>query len=463
LSENKNIDALDEKFVRMTQAPVERLVCSMAGPSIAIMMISGLYNMADTYFVGSIGTQATAAVGVSFSLMAIIQALGFFFGQGSGSYISRQLGAHNWEKATAMATTGFLSCCFAGAAVTGAGLLFLEPVARFLGATETILPYACDYLFYIFIGAPWMAGSLVLNNQLRFQGSAFYGMLGMISGAVLNVGLDPLFIFTFGMGVKGASLATMLSQLVSCGLLLVGCTRKGNIRIDLRFFSPRFALYREIMRGGFPSFCRQGLSSVATICINQVAGGFGDAAIAAMSIVQRVTMFANSALLGFGQGFQPVCGFNYGARLYGRVRKALWFCVKTSFVVLLAIAIGGFLFAPQIVELFRDDSAVIRIGTLALRLRCISFPLMGWVILNNMMMQTIGKAGKATILALAWQGLFLLPCIFVLTPLLGILGVQMSQPVSDLATFALSVPLGAGVLREMKMNETRGLPPSTPS
>jgi putative MATE family efflux protein len=450
LSQSENFSAMDEKFVRMTQAPVERLVCSMAVPSIAIMVISGLYNMADTYFVGSIGTQATAGVGVSFSLMAIIQALGFFFGQGSGSYISRQMGAHEWEKATAMVTTGFLSCFLAGAALAGAGLLFLEPVARLLGATETILPYACDYLFYIFIGAPWMAASLTLNNQLRFQGSAFYGMLGMVSGAVLNVGLDPLFIFVFGMGVKGASLATMLSQLVSCCLLLVGCTRKGNLRIDLRLFSPRFFMYKEIVRGGFPSFCRQGLLSVATICVNQVAGGFGDAVIAGMSIVQRVTMFANSALLGFGQGFQPVCGFNYGAGLYGRVKKAFWFCVKTAFVVLLSIAVCGFLFAPQVIELFRDDGAVIRVGTLALRLRCLTFPLMGWVILNNMMSQTIGKSGTATILALAWQGLFLLPCLFILTPWLGVLGIQMSQPVSDLLTFALSIPLGIRLLRGMK-------------
>jgi putative MATE family efflux protein len=414
--------------------------------------------MADTYFVGALGNQATAAVGISFSLMALIQALGFFFGQGSGSYISRQLGAHNWEKATAMATTAFLSCLLAGVAVTGTGLLFLTPVARFLGATETILPYACDYLFYILIGAPWMAGSLALNNQLRFQGSAFYGMLGMVSGAVLNVGLDPLFIFVFGMGVKGASLATMLSQLVSCCLLLIGCTRGGNIRIDLKLFSPRFSVYREIVRGGFPSFCRQGLASVATICINHVAGGFGDTAIAAMSIVQRVTMFANSALLGFGQGFQPVCGFNYGAGLYGRVRRALWFCVKTSFVVLLAIAVGGFLFAPQVIGLFRDDPAVIQIGSLALRLKCFTFPLMGWVILNNMMLQTIGKAGKATILSLAWQGLFLLPCLFTLTPILGILGVQMSQPVADFLTLTLSVPMGVGVLREMAANEVGKAP-----
>jgi putative MATE family efflux protein len=348
-----------------------------------------------------------------------------------------------------MATTGFLSALAGGALLAVFGLLFLKPFARFLGATETILPYACDYLFYIFIGAPWMAGSLVLNNQLRFQGSAVYGMWGMISGAVLNVGLDPLFIFVFGMGIGGAALATIISQFAACCLLLVGCTRKGNIRIDLRSFSPRFSVFKEIVRGGFPSLCRQGFASIGAICINHMAGDFGDAAIAGISIVQRVTLFANSALIGFGQGFQPVCGFNYGAGLYGRVKRAFWFCVRTSFVVLLLFAVVGFVFAPQIVEIFRDDPDVIRIGALALRLQCLTFSLMGWVVLNNMMMQTIGMAGKASVLALARQGIFLLPCLFILTPWLGLLGVQMSQPLSDAFTLVLSIPLGISVLREL--------------
>ena len=291
----------------------------------------------------------------------------------------------------------------------------------------------------------------MLNNLLRFQGSAFYGMIGMTAGAFLNIALDPLLIFVFKMGVSGAALATMISQFVSFCLLLRGCTRQGNIRISFRCFSPSFAFYREILRGGLPSLCRQSFASIATICLNRVAGGYGDAAIAAISIVQRVTMFANSALLGFGQGFQPVCGFNYGAGLYKRVKKAFWFCVRVSSVVLVVLAVTGFAFAPQIIALFRkDDPLVIEIGSLALRLQCITFPLMGWVILNNMMLQNIGKAGKATILALARQGVFLLPILFILAPLFGILGVQMSQPAADLATFLLSVPLGLGVLREME-------------
>ncbi|MDR3121659.1 MAG: MATE family efflux transporter, partial [Clostridiales bacterium] len=371
---------MDEKREMMTTAPVERLVCRMAVPTIITMLISALYNMADTYFVGSIGTSATAAVGIAFPLMAVIQAFGFFFGQGAGNYISRELGALNFERAAKMASTAFFSALIAGAALAAAGFFAVRPLALALGSTDTILPYALDYLRFIVIGAPWMAASLVLNNLLRFQGSAFYGMLGMTSGAVLNVGLDPLLIFVFGMGVGGAALATMISQFVSCAILLVGCTRKGNVRILPKNFSPSPAAYREMFRGGFPSLCRQGIGSIAAIATNQFARGYGDAAIAAFSIVQRVTMFAYSALIGFGQGFQPVCGFNYGAGRYDRVKRAFWFCVKVATVFLTLLGLVMFLAAPHIVTAFRrDDVEVIGLGTLSLRLQTLAFPLFGWV------------------------------------------------------------------------------------
>jgi len=444
-----NNDNSEAKFRLMTEAPVEGLVCRMAGPTIAIMLISALYNMADTYFVGSLGTSATGGVGVVFSLMAIIQALGFFFGHGSGNYISRALGAHHMEQASSMAATGFISALVGGLTVTVLGLTWLEPLARFLGATDTILPHACAYLFYILLGAPWMTGSLTLNNLLRFQGSAFYGMIGMISGAVLNVVLDPIFIFVFGMGVAGASLATMLSQFVSFCLLLVGCSRGGNISVNPRNFSFRPYIYREILRGGFPSLCRQGIASLGTLCLNRVAGGYGDAAIAAISIVQRVTMFANSTLLGFGQGFQPVCGFNYGAKLYTRVKKAFWFCMRISTIILTILGIACFIFAPHIIALFRkDDLDVIAIGTRALRFQSVTFPLAGWIILNNMMLQTMGKAIPASILAFSRQGLFLIPLIFILVPAFGIMGIQLCVPVADFFTFLLALPLGIMVLKK---------------
>jgi putative MATE family efflux protein len=385
--------------------------------------------------------------------------MGFFFGHGSGNYISRQLGAQNTEAAAKMATTGFFSALIMGAIFGILGLFFLDPLSRLLGSTETILPYARQYMRFILVGAPWMAGSLVLNNQLRFQGSAVYGMVGMISGAILNIALDPLFIFVFHMGVTGASLATCISQGVGCIVLVIGCSRKGNLSINPKNFAPSPGIYKEMVRGGLPSLFRQGLASVATIFVNHFAGVYGDTAIAAISIVNRVALFASSAMIGFGQGFQPVCGFNYGAKRYGRVKKAFWFCVKASFAVLVTTAVVIAIFAPQVIALFRrDDLEVIRVGALSLRLQALSFPLTGWVVMCNMMMQTIGKPVEASLLAMSRQGLFLIPALFILTPLFGLLGIQFCQPVSDAAAFIFSIPIAVKILGQMKPDIPEGVP-----
>ena len=446
----------DAKFIRMTTTPVGSLVCSLAVPTIASMMVTALYNLADTYFVGMLeNNSATGAVGVVFSLMAIIQAVGFFFGHGSGNYISRQLGKQAMEDAEKMAATGVVLAFLAGILITVLGQIFCEPLAKLLGSTPTILPYAKDYLRIILIGAPYMTASFVLNNQLRFQGSAVYGMIGIVAGAVLNVALDPLFIFTFSMGVAGAALATILSQLVSFCLLLVGCARGGNLKIRLRNAQFSFHYFKEIGRGGLPSLCRQGLASVATICLNNSAGVYGDAAIAAMSVVNRAMHLAQSALIGFGQGFQPVCGFNYGAGLYRRGRQAYWFCVRWSTVFLLAISVAGWIFAPQIIAIFRDDPDVIAFGTTALRLQCLTFGLCGYNMMSSMMTQTIGQVGRASVLAVARQGLFFIPAVLLLPQFFDQLGVQMAQSVSDVCSFLLTIPLTAGSLRQMKQMEQK--------
>mgnify|MGYP004719817349 FL=1 len=444
----------EEKRKYLAEEKIPALVLNMAVPSIISMLITSFYNMADTFFVGQIGTTARAAVGVIFPLMSIIQALGFTFGHGSGNYISRKLGQGEVEDAKKMAATGFVSALIAGAIFGLVGLIFLDGLVGILGATPTIAPYARQYAMYILIGTPFMASSLVLNNQLRFQGSAFFGMIGMGVGAVLNIALDPLFIFVLDMGVSGAALATILSQIVSFCLLLRGCTRGGNIAISLKNFSPSWARYKEIARGGTPSLFRQGLGSVATICLNFAAGIYGDAAIAGMSIVTRVLQFANSAIIGLGQGFQPVCGFNYGAKLYGRVRKAFWFTVSLAFCVLLIGSIVGIAFAPQIIAIFRkEDLEVIKIGALSLRLQCIFLPLSAFVVGSNMMLQTIGKPVKASISAAARTGLFFVPAILILPQFFGLLGVQMSQAVADLCSFVLCVPLAGTTLLEMKRLE----------
>lgn len=447
-----------EKVAYMLSEPVPHLVCQMAVPTVISMLVTSFYNMVDTFFVGKINTQATAAVGVVFSVMALIQACGFFFGHGSGNFISRKLGAGDFEEANKMASTGFFTAFLAGIVLGLLGLIFLTPLAEMLGSTPTILPYTKDYLRIILIGCPFMMSSFVLNNQLRFQGSASFAMVGIVAGAALNIILDPVLIFVCGMGVAGAALATVVSQIVSFSLLYIVSRKGGNIRVRFKNFTPSVYIYKEIFRGGIPSLCRQGLASIAQICLNRAAGIYGgefsDAAIAAMSIVGRITMFANSALIGFGQGFQPVCGMNYGAQKYERVREAFAFCVKCAAVFLVIISAAGFFFAKPLVTFFRkEDADVIRIGTLALRLQCVVFPLNAWIVMCNMLLQSIGKAAKASVVSAARQGIFFIPLIWILPFFFGLLGVQMCQTWSDILAMALSVPMGIGVMKELKQME----------
>lgn len=446
----KNNVTQEQKFRTMTESPVSRLVCSLAVPTIISMLITSIYNMADTYFVSQIGTSASGAVGIAFSLMAIIQAIGFTLGMGSGNYISRLLGQKNNQYASRVAATGFYSALILGAVLAAVGLIFLEPLVYALGATNTIAPFAKDYIRYILIGMPYMAASFVLNNILRFQGSAFYAMLGIGAGGILNIALDPIFIFGLDMGTGGAALATIISQLVSFLILYYNADRFGIIKIRLKNFTPEWKIYKEILRGGLPSFYRQCLGSLAMVALNFSAAPYGDPAVAAMAIVNRVFFFALSAMLGFGQGFQPVCGFNYGARKYERMLEAFWFCVKTSTVALIAISAVIFTFSSQIVTLFRkEDIEVIAIGSRALKYQCMSFPLSAWVIMINMLLQTIGKGTEASILAISRQGLFFIPAVLILPHFIGITGVQISQMVSDILTFAVAVPMGINILKEL--------------
>ena len=439
-------DAQARKYKQLTEAPVEPLICKMAVPTIISMLITSIYNMADTFFVGWLGTSATGAVGVVFPLMAAIQAVGFFFGQGSGNYISRQLGAQHREEAARMAATGFFSALAAGAVIMVLGLVCHTPLCRLLGATDTILPYALDYMCIILIGAPWITAALVLNNQLRLQGNATYAMVGLVSGGVLNIALDPLFIFVFDMGIAGAAVATILSQFISFCLLL-GVRLSGGIQIRLRLFSPSRKRFLALAGGGVPSLCRQGLASIAVTCLNTAARPYGDAAIAAMSIVTRVSQFAGSAMIGFGQGFQPVCGFNYGARKYDRVSRGFWFCVKVSTAALVLLAVVGWVFAPQVIAIFRaDDPEVIRIGAATMRWQCISFPLIGWSTMCNMLLQNIAMTVRASIVAAARQGLFFIPFALILPVFFGLQGVQVCQAVSDVCAFFLAIALTLPVL-----------------
>lgn len=431
-----------ERFIRMTETPVERLIVSLAIPTMISMMVTALYNSADTYFVGSISTEATASVGVVFSVMAFIQALGFFCGHGSGNYLSRQIGAGNDREASEAAATGFALAAILGVFLAVSGLVFIRPLAVFLGATPLMMEDTVRYMRIILCGAPVMIPEIVLNNQLRFQGASVYAMFGLVSGAILNIGLDPLMIFVFRMGVTGAALATVLSQTVALLILWLGTRQGGNVRIEPRNIRLNAHYLLQIVNGGAPSLFRQGLSSVSTILLNNLAGALGsEAAIAGMSIVTRVMMMLNSAVIGFGQGFQPVASFNYGAKKYERVRNGYIFCVKCATVFLAFVSVLCLLFAPQIVSFFRDDPAVIGIGKNALRCQAAVFWVFGFTVMSNMMMQSIGKGVRASLMASFRSGLFFIPALLILSRLLGLTGVEMAQAVADLCAFLCSIPI----------------------
>ena len=438
--------------MEMTETPVRRLIMKLAVPTVISNLISTLYNAADTFFVGQISTAASAAVGVALSMQAVIQAIGFFFGQGSGNNMSRQLGSHHEDTAAVLASTGFFSAFILSAVIAVPCLIFLEPISVFLGSSETILPYAVDYMFWILLAAPFMASSFVLNNQLRFEGNSFYSMIGLTAGGILNLVLDPLLIFGFDMGIAGAAIATAISQIVSFIILFVLSERIGTVRIRLRTFRPSRKIFGMITNGGLPSLCRQSVTSVAMICLNNAALPFGDAAIAAMAIVNKIGNFTNSILLGVGQGFQPVCGYNFGAGRYSRVKEGFWFCVKSMAVLLLVLAVAEFIWASPIIGFFRKgDPDVIVIGDIALRLRCFTLVLSSWITISNMLLQTTGKMWRASILGFARQGIILIPIVWILPPIIGIWGIQIAQPLADLITFLMSVPMTLSVIR--KMNE----------
>ncbi len=440
------------RFQMMTETPLPSLIRTLSIPPIISMLITSVYNLADTFFVSQISTSASGAVGVVFSLMAIIQAIGFTLGMGAGMNISRLLGQQDLERAHLFASTSFFSGLLLGSLLSLTGVIFLEELVVSLGATPTILPYAMDYCRVILLGAPFMASSFVMNNILRSQGNSFLSMIGIGAGAVLNILLDPIFIFVFGWGIAGAAAATVLSQILSFFILYyIIYHESSGVQIRLRYFRPVWSVYRYILSNGLPSFYRQMLASFATILLNYCSAPYGDAAIAAMSIVARLNHFLISFILGFGQGFMPIAGFNYGAKKYRRVWESFFYCQKLAAGFLLVMAIIVFLGAPRIIALFRrEDLEVIRIGTLALRLQCFVLPLQAWIILCNMLTQSLGKSIQASIMAISRQGIFLLPALLILSAAIGLLGVQCAQPLADILTFILSLATTLPVLKMLR-------------
>ena len=440
-----------DNYEFLTQAPVSRVILTMAVPTIVSMLVTCFYVIVDTYFVGQLNTQSTAAVGIVFPLMSLIQAIGSFFGHGSGAYMSRELGARRTDNASSMATTGLVYALLTGILIAVVVLLFLRPLSLVLGSTATSLPFTEQYMAIILLGAPFQIASFTLNSQLRMQGNARYAMWGIISGALLNVILDPILIFACGLQLRGAALATVIGQIVSVAVLLAMCHFRATagVRLRPRYFSLHWHYAREIVYGGSPSLSRQGLASISVILLNVAAAGYGDAAVAAMSIVSRVTMFVMAVIVGLGQGFQPFCGYCYGAAMYNRLRHGFWFTVRVGFIFLLFFSAVFFCFAEQTIAVFRDDAIVIAIGSTALRWHLAVYPLNAYIMAGNMMLQTTRRPLRANVLSSARKGLVFIPFILILPHLFGLMGIAMCQAVCDVVTFIIAIPIVRSAFREM--------------
>lgn len=445
----KKQESLQAQYDKMTLTPIPKLIVSLGIPTIISMLVTSIYNMVDTYFVGKIGTSASGAVGVVFGLMAIIQAFGFMFGHGSGSIIARKLGEKKQQDASIIFSTGFVCSGIAGVLITFFGLLFLKDFMRLLGSTETILPYAMEYAKYILMAAPFMAGSCVLNNVLRYEGKAMFAMVGLATGGVLNIFLDWILMNQIGMGVEGAGIATAFSQLISFFILLyMVLSGRTQSKLNLKLLKMKFIL--DIMQIGLPSLIRQGLGSISTMVLNNYAGNYTDAAVAAMAIVNRICFFVFAVGLGLGQGFQPVCAFNYGAKKYDRVKKSIIFTIMSGLVLIGSMAGAGIIMSSGLIRLFRDDPNVVEIGTFALRVQLFSEFLLPVSVTGNMLFQSAGISGKASFLSSLRNGLCFIPVLIILSSLMGLTGIQISQAVADVITFIITLPMILDFMKKLE-------------
>ncbi len=446
-----------KQFVKMTQTPVPKLIISLGIPTILNMLVTSLYNLADTYFVSGLGTRATGAVNVVLSLMSIIQAIGFTFGMGAGAIVSKLLGERKQKEADEVASSSFFISGAVGLLILGFGLLFLTPLLWLLGATAeadgglTTLDYARQYSRFILISAPFMCMSFVMNNLLRAQGKALLSMVGLVTGAVINVALDPLFIYAFGWGMTGAALATCISQLISFGLLLYMFLSKRTIaRLKVTSISKKFAVYGDVILTGFPSFCRQILASLCTVLLNWAVKPY-DGGLAALGVVQKVFMFAFSISLGLGQGYQPMLGYNYSAKRYDRVKSGYLFTLAVATGLMTVFAITCAIFAPNIIRAFlKDNENAVDIGVTALRLQCVCMPLLGFNFMAAVTYQVVGNKAIAALLSVSRQGLFYIPAVLILPRVLKLFGVQCSQSVSDFCSFLFSIPFMIAFFKSLK-------------
>ena len=447
----------DQRRLMMMHDPIPKVVFKMAVPTIIAFLINSIYSLADTYFVSGLGTQATAAVSVNSSLDQLIMMTGSLLAVGANSFIARLLGQGDNRKASQVLSTAFFLALGLSLLLTIFGSIFITPMVNLLGATDTCRQYSIDYASYVLLAAPFMATSFVMNQCLRSEGSATLSMVGMGFGGILNCILDPFFINGLpaiglpAMGVAGASMATAISKFISFGILIFPyLTRKSLLRLSVRNFRPTWEIIKEIVSIGSSSMFRSGLAVVSAILLNDLAGNISDSVLAGIGVSNKVMMFPFCIILGFGTGFQPVAGFNWGAKQYDRVNECYRFASKVAIIGSLIMAALLAIGADWVIALFAEEDPALReLGALCIRLQCISLPIHGWVAIVNMLCSGLGNAGGALLLSTSRQGSCMLPILYPMAWLWGEYGVVSVQAVADVLTLALAIPLIIHMLKKI--------------
>ena len=434
-------------YDKMTQTPLVKLIVSLGIPTTISMLVTSIYNMADTYFVGTLGESQQGSIGILFTLQAIIQAIAFMLGQGSGTMVSKAQADRNETEANEYVSTGFYTALTLGTVLMIGGLLFLKPFMIALGSTETILPYAMQYGACVLISCPLVMGSFVLNNNLRYEGKAFFSMLGLVSGGIINILGDYLLVMVLPFGVLGAGISTAVSQTISFGILLYFYKKRALGKIRVSAVSRNIQVYATICKIGLPALLRQGLSSISSGLLNNLTRPYGDAAIAAMSVVNRFSAFIMCVGLGIGQGYQPVASFNYQAKKLDRVKKGLLVTMAISAALVAMLAIPGFILAEQIVWAFQKSEAVMEIGVFALRCACLGTMFLPMSVPVNMLYQSTRQVKASMLLSLFRSGLMFIPTLIITTTLWGITGIQISQPLADVFTAFATIPFIVAFMR----------------
>ena len=453
MSEKVDKSHEQQQYIKMTATPIPKLLLLLSLPSIVSMIITSIYNTADAYFVSQLSTAASGAVGIVLPMMALTQGIGFTYAVGAGTQTAQLLGARKVDEANKFGSSAMAIAMISGLLITIIGQWQLDNLLRLFGATDTILPYAKDYARWILFGAPITISQFVLNLQLRFQGKNNLSMIGLMVGGILNIILDPIFIFVLELGIRGAALATIVSQTVSWIILYWMVKNKSILELSLKSISRDVKIYGTIIGTGISSFLRQGLASISIILLNNAARPFGDEVIAAIVIVGRISMIMFSVMLGIGQGFQPIAGYNYGAKKYARVKQVWRFTYVAMTVLVAIVGVGIFVLAPQLVTAFRSDPMVVKTGSTMLRYISLSLISQPMLISTNMLLQTTGHIKASSFLASTRQGLFFIPLLLILPSMLGVPGIQISQPIADVLSAIAAIPFLVYFMKNLPKND----------